>query len=82
MSAFTPIETQEHLDTIIKTRVARLHAQLDEARQDASTWKRDSRLWEQRAKRNLAVIKAHEGTISKFIVKLDDVLNEDEGETP
>ena len=45
--------------------------------QDAETYRREARRWEDLAKQNLAVIKAHEGTIKSFIEKLDDVLNED-----
>lgn len=91
MSDFTPIESQEELDRIMTdrldrairaTRSEREHARKWEKRakqngHDRDTWQREARKWERLAKENLAVIKAHEGTIESFIAKLDDVLNED-----
>ena len=91
-STFTPIETQEELDRIMTarldrsiraTRTERQHSRTWEkrAKQNASdrdTWQREARKWERIAKENLAVIRAHETTITKFIEKLDDVLNEED----
>lgn len=92
MSAdFTPITTQEELDRIMTARLDRQQRALvserenvrtweKRAKQNASdrdTWQREARKWERLAKENLAVIKAHEGTIRAFIEKLDDVLNDD-----
>jgi len=82
---FDPITTQDQLDRIITARVKRErdHARKWETRakdslKDADTWRRQSRLWETRARQNLAVIRAHEGTIAKFIERLDDVLTDEE----
>lgn len=89
---FVPITTQEELDRIVTGRVNRMHdalrAERDHARKwekrakqnsaDADVYRREARRWEDLAKQNLAVIQAHEGTIARFIGKLDDVLNEED----
>lgn len=88
--AFTPITSQEELDRIVQSRVDRTYAALVGEREkclkwetrakqngsDRDTWQREARKWERLAKQNLITIRAHEGTITKFIEKLDDVLNE------
>jgi len=89
---FTPITTQEELDRIIQARVSRVHVALRAEREHARKWekrakqnsadadvyRREARRWEDLAKQNLAVIQAHEGTIARFVAKLDDVLNEED----
>lgn len=76
--------TQDELDRILTARVARekQHSRKWEDRakkhrDECEMWKREARKWERLAKENLAVIRAHEGTIRAFIQKLDDVLTED-----
>lgn len=86
--------TQTEVDEIVRKRLAqqarnspdaeaRAHTwetRATEHQTDADTWRRESRKWEVRAKQNLAVIRAHEVTIARFIDKLDDVLS-DEAQT-
>lgn len=92
MSEFTPITTQEELDRIMQARLDRQQRALVSEREnvrtwekrakqnanDRDTWQREARKWERLAKENLATVKAHEGTIARFIDKLDDVLNEED----
>lgn len=47
MKEFTPITTQAELDRIVKSRIGRVQRDLEEARQE-------TRIWEERAKTNLA----------------------------
>lgn len=69
---------QEKVDQIVNDRLKRMGRELAEARGDRDAFERSARLWESRAKQNLAVVRAHEETIQKFIDKLDDVLSEGE----
>lgn len=74
-----------------RTEVEKLQATIDELTVREKSWRRraqdnaaqrdtyrhDADMWQRRARENLAVIKAHESTIKRFIDKLDDILNEE-----
>ncbi|MFL0411072.1 hypothetical protein ACH0AH_07835 [Microbacterium paludicola] len=54
MSDFQPIESQEELDRIIQTRIARVQKALEAERQVSKQNLAHSRKWEERAKQNAA----------------------------